>query len=60
MFRHMLYTARFSDDAKTKASILDELSRSANPIIAFYATLEMRIGSPDQATSTSRAQASHK
>jgi len=52
MLRHMLYTARFSDDPKTKTWILDELSRSSNPIIAFYATLETRIGSPGEASPT--------
>jgi hypothetical protein len=46
MFRHMLYTARFSDDPKDKAWILDELARSSNPVIALYAKLETRIGPP--------------
>ncbi len=46
MFRHMLYTARFSDDPKDKAWILDELARSSNPIVALYAKLETRIGPP--------------
>jgi hypothetical protein len=46
MFRHMLYTARFSDDPKEKAWILDELARSSNPVIALYAKLETRIGPP--------------
>jgi hypothetical protein len=46
MFRHMLYTARFSDDPKEKAWILDELARSSNPIIGLYAKLETRIGPP--------------
>jgi hypothetical protein len=46
MFRHMLYTARFSDDQKDKAWILDELARSSNPVIALYAKLETRIGAP--------------
>ena len=48
MFRHMLYTARFSDDPKDKAWILDELARSSNPIIALYAKLETRIGPPSE------------
>jgi len=46
MFRHMLYTARFSDDPKDKAWILDELARSSNPVIALYAKLETRVGPP--------------
>jgi hypothetical protein len=46
MFRHMLYTARFSDDPKDKAWILDELAGSSNPVIALYAKLETRIGPP--------------
>lgn len=46
MFRHMLYTARFADNPKEKAWILDELARSSNPIIALYARLETRIGPP--------------
>jgi hypothetical protein len=48
MFRHMLYTARFSDDLKTKAWILDNLTRSTNPVIALYAQLEKRIGPPHE------------
>ncbi len=46
MFRHMLYTARFSDDPKDKAWILDELARSSNPVIALYAKLETHVGPP--------------
>jgi len=46
MFRHMLYTARFSDDPKEKAWMLDELTRSSNLIIALYARLETHIGPP--------------
>ena len=46
MFRHMLYTARFSEDPKEKAWMLDRLARSSNPIIALYAALETRIGPP--------------
>ena len=33
MFRHMLYTARFSDDPKDKAWLLDELARSSNLVV---------------------------
>jgi hypothetical protein len=46
MFRHMLYTARFSDDPKNKLWILSELERSSNPVIAFYAELETTIDPP--------------
>lgn len=46
MVRHMLYTARFSDDAKDKAWIVNQLAKSSNPIIALYAKLEARIGPP--------------
>ncbi|MGA8153134.1 MAG: hypothetical protein WB952_19440 [Terriglobales bacterium] len=59
MFRHMLYTARFSDDAKDKAWILSELARSSNPIIAFYATLESRIGPPEASYPDSHVKAAH-
>ncbi len=54
MFRHMLYTARFSDDPKDKAWILDELARSSNPIIALYAKLETRIGPPSESHAPAR------
>jgi hypothetical protein len=60
MFRHMLYTARFSDDAKNKAWILDELARSSNPIIALYAKLETRIGPPSETYPPSHVQAAHR
>ena len=46
MLRHMLYTARFSEDAEERAWILSELARSSNPIVVLYANLEIRIGSP--------------
>jgi hypothetical protein len=46
MFRHMLYTARFSSEPKNKLWILSELARSTNPVIAFYAKLETTIGAP--------------
>lgn len=39
-FRQMLYRARFSKDAADKAWILNSMSRSSNPMIAFYAKLE--------------------
>jgi hypothetical protein len=47
-FRHMLYTARFSEDPKAKAWILSALANSSNPIIALYARLETRIGPPSE------------
>ncbi|HEY6252386.1 MAG TPA: hypothetical protein VI685_20720 [Candidatus Angelobacter sp.] len=40
-FRQMLYRARFSKDAEDKAWILNSMSRSANPVIALYAKLEI-------------------
>jgi hypothetical protein len=46
MFRHMLYTARFSDDPKNKLWILSELAESSNPVIAFYAKVEITIDQP--------------
>jgi hypothetical protein len=46
MFRHMLYTARFSDDSKNKLWILSELAESSNPVIAFYSKVETTIGRP--------------
>jgi uncharacterized protein (DUF2147 family) len=46
MFRHMLYTARFSDDPRDKSWILSELARSSDPIISLYAKLEARTGPP--------------
>lgn len=39
-FRQMLYRARFSKDPADKAWMLNSMSRSSNPIIAFYAKLE--------------------
>jgi hypothetical protein len=48
LVRHILYEARFSDDPKQTTWILDQLARSSNPIIALYATLERRLGAPDQ------------
>lgn len=39
----MLSTARHSKDSKDKEWMLDELSRSANPVIALYAQLEKLI-----------------
>ena len=39
----MLGTARHSKDSKDKDWMLDELSRSANPVIALYAQLEKLI-----------------
>ena len=44
---NMLKRARFSQDPKERTWILDELSRSANPIIALYAKLELLLGPPD-------------
>jgi hypothetical protein len=46
MFRHMLYTARFSEDPKNRAWILDGLARSSNPIIALYSKIETSVGPP--------------
>jgi hypothetical protein len=60
MFRHMLYTARFSDKPKDKAWILEALSRSSNPIIAFYAKLETRIGPPSETYPPSHVQAAKR
>lgn len=60
MFRHMLYTARFSDEPKNKAWILDALARSSNPIIALYAKLETRIGAPSETYPPSHVQAAHR
>ena len=57
MFRHVLYTARFSADPKNKAWILNELARSSNPIIALYAKLETRIGPPSQTYPATHVQA---
>jgi hypothetical protein len=50
MFRHILYTARFSEDPKDKAWILGELARSSNPIITVYAKVETLIGPPPRGT----------
>ena len=60
MFRHMLYTARFSDDPKNKAWILNELAKSENPIIAVYAQLEERIGAPAETYPPLHIQAAQK
>jgi len=57
MFRHMLYTARFSDDPKEKTWILDNLAKSSNPIIALYAQLETRIGPPAKTYPASHVKA---
>lgn len=40
-FRQMLYRARFSKDPEDKAWILNSMTRSANPVIALYAKLEI-------------------
>ena len=40
-FRQMLYRARFSKDAADKTWILNSMSRSANPVIALDAKLEI-------------------
>ncbi len=56
MFRHMLYTARFSDDPKDKAWLLDELARSSNPVVALYARLETQIGPPSETYPSSHVQ----
>lgn len=57
MFRHMLYTARFSDDPKNRAWILDGLARSSNPIIALYAKIETSVGPPGETHPPSHARA---
>jgi len=59
-FRHMLYTARFSDDPKDKTWILNELARSSNAIMALYAKLETRIGPPSETYPASHVQAAQK
>jgi hypothetical protein len=41
--RFMLDNARNAKDPKDRDWMLDELSRSANPVIALYAQLEKRI-----------------
>jgi hypothetical protein len=48
MFRHMLYTARFSEDPETKAWILNKLASSNNPVMSLYARLELQLGPPAQ------------
>jgi hypothetical protein len=48
MFRYMLYTGRFSSDSDDRRWILQRLSSSKNSVIALYASLELRIGPPDQ------------
>jgi hypothetical protein len=60
MFRHMLYTARFSDDPKDKAWLLDELARSSNPVVALYARLETRIGPPSETYPSLHVQPAQK
>jgi len=60
MFRHMLYTARFSDDPKNKMWILDSLARSSNPIIAIYAKLEARMGPPGESYPSSHVKGVHQ
>jgi hypothetical protein len=60
MFRHMLYAARFSEDSKDKAWILDKLARSSNPIIALYAKLEKRIGPPGESYPVSHVRAGRR
>ena len=57
MFRHMLYTARFSDDPKEKTWMLHKLARSSNPIIGLYAQLETRIGPPAETYPASHVKA---
>jgi hypothetical protein len=51
MFRHMLYTARFSEDPANKVWILQRLGRSTNPIVSLYAKVELTIGPPAAANS---------
>jgi hypothetical protein len=51
MFRHMLYTARFSEDPANKLWILQRLGRSTNPIVSLYAKVELTIGPPAAANS---------
>ena len=46
MFRHMLYTARFAIDEKTKDWMLNQLVISSNPVISLYAKLELKLGRP--------------
>jgi len=60
MFRHMLYTARFSDDPKNKAWILNELAKSVNPVISVYAQLEERVGAPAETYPPLHVQAAQK
>jgi hypothetical protein len=60
MFRHMLYTARFSGDPRDRAWILDELAGSTNSIIALYAKLETRIGPPSGTYPPSQVQITHR
>jgi hypothetical protein len=48
MFRHMLYTARFSEEPETKDWILNKLTLSSNPVMSLYAKLELRLGPPAQ------------
>ena len=48
MFRHMLYTARFSEEPETKDWILNNLTLSSNPVMSLYAKLELRLGPPAQ------------
>jgi hypothetical protein len=60
MFRHMLYTARFSEDPKNRAWMLGQLARSTNPIIAVYARLESCIGPPSETYPAAHVAAAHK
>ncbi len=60
MFRHMLYTARFSDTPKDRTWLLEELSRSLSPIIALYAKLETRLGPPTETYPPMHVEAAHK
>jgi hypothetical protein len=43
----MLKTADRAKDPKERAWVLDELSRSANPIIALYARIAILLGPDD-------------
>lgn len=60
MFRHMLYTARFSSDLGEKMWILNQLSKSENPVIAIYADLERRIGPPGESGQAMQFQTKDK
>jgi hypothetical protein len=58
MFRHMLYTARFSRNQKDKNWILAQLETSTNPIISFYAKIELRLGPPTESFPAAHIEAS--